>query len=165
MPAYRHHAEHVVSIPAPAEKVFSFLDDPARLGAHMQKSSWMMAGARMSYDVDAARGMAPGSIIRLSGSILGLSLFVEEVVILHERPYRKRWQTIGQPRLLVIGRYEIGFTLEPAAGSCLLRIHISYDHPCGPLGLLGWLMGGLYARWCVRSMAIDAARHFTSTPA
>jgi hypothetical protein len=157
-----YHVEHAVRIPATAPVLFEYLDDPARLGAHMGKSSWMMAGARMTYAFDAAKGRSAGGRIRLSGRMLGLTLSVDEVVTRHEPPFRKAWKTVGTPRLLIMGNYEMGFEVEPDASASRLRVHISYELPHGAWWLAGWLLGGLYAHWCVRSMANDAARHFSA---
>ena len=74
---------------------------------------------------------------------------------------RKVWQTTGVPRLLVIGRYEMGFEITPRGASSLLRVFIDYVLPETPLARwLGRLLAALYARWCTESMAEDAAKHF-----
>lgn len=160
-----HYFEHTVNVPTTANVLFEYLDDPKRLGAHMAKSSWMMAGSRMDYQFDATEGKAQGARIQLQGKMMGLSLHVEEVVTQHEPPLRKVWKTVGAPHLLIIGHYEMGFVVAPATSACQLRIFISYELPKGLWQLAGWLLGGLYARWCVRSMATDAARHFSSLAA
>jgi hypothetical protein len=48
--------------------LFDFLDDFRRLGAHMEKSSALMLGARMDYDFDDAMGRAIGSSVRMRGN-------------------------------------------------------------------------------------------------
>lgn len=159
-----HHFEHTVDIPADVNTVFDYLDDPARLGAHMRGASWMMAGSHMDYEFDAAHGKARGALIHLSGKLLGLTLAVDEVVSRREPPFRKTWRTVGRPRLLVIGHYEMGFLLEPGDATCRLTVHLTHELPTGGWRLCGWLLGGLYARWCVRRMANDAARHFATSP-
>lgn len=120
-------------------------------------------GSTMNYQFDAAQGRALDSHIQLSGRVLGLALRVDEVITRREIPFRKTWHTVGSPRLLIIGEYEMGFEIMSAGPASLLRIHISYHLPQGPTRLLGWLLGGIYARWCVRRMVSDAQRHFVST--
>jgi hypothetical protein len=78
--AYRQHDEVRVAVNAPAPALFDHLDDQQRLAAHMEKPSMMMMGGRMSYELDAAKGRAVGSVIRMGGSVLWLNLFVEEVI-------------------------------------------------------------------------------------
>lgn len=157
-----NHYEVQAPVDAPAAAVFEHLDDPRRLGAHMGRSSWMMAGARMQYQFDEAQGKAPGASIRLSGKMLGLRLVVDEVVTRHEPPWAKSWRTVGRPRMLVIGAYEMGFEIQPRPAGCSLKVFIRYSLPTGRCRLAGWLLGGWYARWCVRSMVRDAVRHFAS---
>lgn len=97
MPNFPYHFQYGVSIPAEAGTLFEYLDDPKRLGAHMGKSSWMMAGSKMKYQLDVTNGRSQGSKICLSGKILGITLNVEEVVTQHEPPFRKAWKTVNAP--------------------------------------------------------------------
>jgi hypothetical protein len=147
-------------VPASADKVFAYLDDHARLSKHMTKSSWMMAGSRMSIKVDAAQGRAVGSKISLSGRVLGIPLSVDEVVIEHRPPVRKAWETVGVPRLLVIGSYRMGFDIEPQGDSSVLSVLIDYTPPENFLGRWLRFLGKLYARWCTQQMTADAVAHF-----
>jgi len=146
---------------APAEAVFSRLDDPRLLSAHMSGSSWMMAGSRMALELDASQGRAVGASIRMGGQVLGIALSLEEVVTERDPPRRKVWETTGTPRLLVIGHYRMGFDLTPQGNSSLLRVFIDYALPAaGPSRWLGRMFGGYYARWCTERMATDAEEHF-----
>jgi hypothetical protein len=143
-------------------RLFEHLDDHARLAMHMERRSMMMGG-RMTYTFDEAKGRAVGSVIRMGGSFLGISLGVEEAVIERDPPRRKVWETIGHPRLLVIGAYRMDFEIEPRDDRSELRVFIDYSHPASPMGrVLGRLSAGAYARWCVRRMADDAVEHFAS---
>ena len=89
MPEYTYHDHVEAIIPASQAEVFAHLDDHTRLAAHMEKRSMMMLGGRMTYELDDAQGRAVGSVIRMGGSFLGLSLFVEEVVT-ERMPPRER---------------------------------------------------------------------------
>jgi hypothetical protein len=141
--------------------VFAFLDDHARLAAHMSKSSWMMAGSHMDVAIDEEGGRVPGSHIRMHGTLLGLRLVLDEVVMEYLRPERKVWQTVGTPRLLVIGHYRMGFEIAANGDSCTLRMFIDYTLPTAwPARWLSRMFGGFYARWCTESMANGAAKHF-----
>lgn len=157
----RFHTEAVVHIAASAQAVFERLDDHRRLGAHMEKPSPMMAGASMKIETDSLRGQALGSRITLTGRVLGLRLSVLEEVTDYAPPFRKTWETLGEPQLLVIGPYRMGFVLVPQAATTLLRVWIDYDRPsAGWASLLARLLGGIYAQWCVQRMAADAAQAF-----
>ena len=159
--AFPFHFESEREVRAPADVIFSYLDDHTRLAAHMSQSSWMMAGARMKIELDASAGRAVGSRIRLSGRVLGIPLSVEEVVTERHAPLKKVWQTTGVPRLLVIGQYRMGFEITPRGASSLLHVFIDYALPETPLAhWLGRLFGSFYARWCAESMADDAVKQF-----
>lgn len=163
---YAFHDESVAAVAASPDTLFAHLDDPRRLGAHMSQSSAMMAGSRMSYQFDAAQGRAVGSWITMTGTILGLRLRVDEVVTEHAPPSRKVWQTVGEPHLLIIGAYRMGFAIEPEYGASRLRVLIDYDLPKRQPGrMLGHLFARVYARWCVRQMARDAAAQFAAASA
>ena len=120
----------------------------------------------MSIDIDAGRGQRIGSHIRMAGRVLGIPLSLDEVVVEREPSFRKAWETIGEPRLLVIGPYRMGFTVQPDASGSRLEVFIDYDLPKGPLSRrLGRLFGRFYARWCIRRMVDDAVTHFRAESA
>lgn len=157
---HRHEASAVV--PAQMAQLFDYLDDQARLGSHMQESSMMMMGGSMAYEFDAAGGRAVGSVITLRGRILGLRLFVEEIITERHRPTRKMWATRGVPRILILGAYRMGFEIAPSGAHSKLRVFIDYDLPSSPVWhLLSLIFAPIYARWCVTRMAADAAKHFS----
>ena len=158
------HREFSVESDGSAQAVFAYLDDHRRLSAHMSDSSWMMAGSRMAIQLDAAAGRAVGAMIRLRGRVLGIPLSVKEIVTEHNPPLRKVWEMIGRPRLLVIGQYRMGYEITPKGDASQVRVFIDYALPDGPVSYwLGRLFGNVYARWCTRRMADDAAKHFRST--
>jgi hypothetical protein len=141
--------------------VFAFIDDHSRFSSHMSQSSWMMGGGRMRVELDEQRGQAVGSHIRLVGSAFGLKLFLEEVVTRREPPRRKEWETVGTPRLLVIGSYAMGVEISSDGNGSRLRVFIDYQLPGGSFSRwLGGCFAGLYARWCVKQMLTGVADRF-----
>jgi hypothetical protein len=156
------HVEATAIVDAAPETVCVFVDDHARFSSHMGESSWMMAGSRMSIELDAAQGRAVGSHIRLTGRVLGFPLFLDEVVTRRLPPAEKVWQTVGQPRLMVIGAYTMGIAIAAHGNKSRLRVFIDYELPGGLATYwLGWLFSGLYARWCVNQMVKGVAAHFS----
>jgi hypothetical protein len=156
--------EKSAELAAPATAVFERLDDFTRLGEHMMRSSWMMAGSRMSYDFDSARGKAVGARVRLQGSFLGIKLIIDEQVDERTPPRTKSWQTIGHPRMIVLDAYRMGFSLTPLDTGCRLMIFIDYATPSH--GFRRWIAriaAAWYARWCVISMLDGAIKHFGPT--
>lgn len=155
------HFERAVELGAPASVVFDYVDDFAHFGEHMTRSSWMMAGSSMRYEFDDARGRAVGAKVRLGGSVLGVPLEIEECVIGRTPPLNKTWETVGQPRMLVLDAYRMGFEVVPQGSGCRLSVFIDYALPRNGIGFwLGRIAGGWYARWCVRSTTAAAVRRF-----
>lgn len=158
---YSRHEEHSAPINASAERVFDQLDDQTRLTEHMSKRSWKMGWGKMETVLDAQQGRSVGSHIVLRGRVFGIRLYLDEVVTLREPPLTKTWETIGEPRLLVIGPYRMGFDLTPGDTTAQLRVAIDYDLPTkGISRLLGRLFGRSYAQWCTRQMVRDAQHSF-----
>jgi len=119
----------------------------------MASSSWMMAGGSMKLESDERHGRAVGSHIRMSGSMLGLRLSLDEVIARRDPPFRKAWETVGTPRLIILSWYRMGVRLDRSEGGTRVTIFIDYRRPAGLAGrVLSALFGGLYARWCVRQM-------------
>lgn len=152
-----------VLIAAPIRDVFEYVDDHVRLSSHMSKGSWMMGGGSMAVEVDAGQGRTVGSRIGLRGKAFGVRLDMEEVVVERSPPFRKFWETIGEPRLLVIGGYRMGFELEDLGDSSRLQVTIAYRLPASRRSRwMGVLFGRSYARWCTRRMSDDARQHFAA---
>lgn len=145
---------------ASREAVFAHLDDQARLAEHMERPTAMMGGGRMTVEFDAGRGQAIGSHIKMGGSAFGVSLFLDEVVTERSPPSHKAWRTQEPVRLLVIGGYTMGFDIASDVAGSELTVWIDYELPRGLLGWLALPLAMVYARWCVRRIAGDAARHF-----
>ena len=160
------HCESNGLVRAPVDQVFAHIDDHARLSSHMSERSWRTGGGRMETEIDSGRGQKIGSQIRLSGRAFGVGLSVEEIVVERNPPHRKVWETTGTPKLLVIGRYRMGFELAPQGKGSMLRVFIEYALPeRGLARWLGRLFGRYYARWCTQQMVDDAVKHFESRPA
>jgi uncharacterized membrane protein len=156
------HYETSVTLNAPPETAFAYLDDFKKLSVHMERSSAMMMGSKMTIATDEHDGRALGSRVRMRGKMLGMTLSLDEVVTERRPPFKKAWQTVDA-NLLVIGQYRLGFALSPNGNRSVLRVSIDYDLPSRGFGRwLGKLFGTTYARWCAVRMATDAAAHFGS---
>ncbi len=159
--SYPRHHRSEVDVRAEAQVLFAHLDDHRRLAGHMEKPSLMMAGATMQVETDALKGQTVGSVIRITGRVLGVNLAVDEVVTERVAPLCKTWETRGEPRLLVIGSYRMGFTITAKGDRSCLVVFIDYQLP--PRGFAHWLAlvcAATYAAWCTRRMANDAVAAF-----
>ena len=163
---YPLHHRSKVDVDTDARSLFALLDDHRRLAGHMEKPSLMMAGATMRVETDALKGQAVGSLIRVTGRVLGVNLAVEEVVTERVPPLLKTWETRGEPRLLVIGSYRMGFAISALGDRSRLVVSIDYQLP--PRGFahgLALIFGRPYAAWCTRRMAADAVAAFAGAAA
>jgi len=158
---YERHYEDSALIPAGAAEVFAFIDDHTRIMSHMNKPSLMMGGGRGDISFDAGHGQEVGSHIRMSGKAFGITVFVDEVITRYEPPRIKIWETVGTPKLLVIGHYRMKVEIEPRADGSLLRLSIDYNLPTKNVWL-GNLFGGYYAKWCVQQVIKDTRNYFTA---
>ena len=159
---YERHYEEKVILPARTKEVFCYVDNFAELSSHMSQSSAMMMGGSMDMSFDAARGQAVGSHVRMKGKVMGIELFLEEVVTEREPPRHKAWETIGNPRLLVIGGYRLGFEIADRSNTSELCVFIDYNLPAALTSRwLGYLFGKMYAKWCVQGMMNGARDHFS----
>lgn len=161
-PNFPRHYESTVTLAAPPEVAFAYLDDFKKLSAHMEKPSTMTMGSRMAISTDALDGRALGSRVHMEGRVCGLAVSLDEVVTEREPPFTKAWQTI-RTRLLVIDRYRLGFALSPSGDGSRLRVFIDYDLPHQGINRwLGKVFGRTYARWCTEQMVGDAATRFNT---
>ena len=157
------HYESKAIVRAAIGEVFAHVDDHTQFSSHMNQSSWLMGGSRMEIHLDDGRGQKPGSRIRLTGTVFGCRLSVEEVVTERVVRYKKTWETIGHPRLLIIGHYRMGFELSPDNERAMLRVFIDYALPEQGVGRwFGFLFANFYARWCTQRMLNDTVRHFAT---
>lgn len=158
---YDKHYEETALINSSASSIFAFADDHRNLSSHMNKSSWMMGGGKMETKVDVDKEKKIGSHITMTGDVFGFNLFLDEIITIHEPPYRKEWQTIGKINLLVIDHYALGFEIIPKATGSKLKVYINYNLPNSwKTQWLGFLFGRMYAKWCVRQMTHGVQEHF-----
>jgi hypothetical protein len=155
---YRKEAAVVVA--APREQVFAYIDEAAHMAGHMDRPTWMMGGGHMELRTDACRGHRVGSRMTLNGRAFGIPLGVETVVVERRAPALKQWETVGEPRLIVIGRYRITITIDRAPRQSRIAIRIDYDLPRSRRGRIAKWLAGIYALWCVRQMSTDLVSAF-----
>lgn len=160
---FDQYYEETVLVNVLPEDLFSYVDNHLNFSSHMNKSSWMMAGGKMETKLDSGEGKVIGSHIKMSGNVLGINLFLDEVITEHTPPTRKVWKTVGTPKLLVIGKYELGFEIVKENDKTKFKVFINYNLPeAGFSKLFGHLFGRIYAKWCVHQM-IQSTDIFTKS--
>jgi hypothetical protein len=98
----------------------------------------------------------------MSGKAFGISLALDEVVTRHEAPTLKTWETVDQPKLIIIGHYKMGIEIKPMSDLSSMRVYIDYDLPTKNTWL-GKLFSAWYAKWCVQQMIQGALDVFGSS--
>jgi hypothetical protein len=150
-----------VVIAAPAERVFAYVDDIRNMARHMsEERSMAMMGSRLTLEIVTPEVTGIGATYRYFGRMMGLTLDFSETVTRYVPGREKGLRTIGDPRLLIIGGYEMGVNVQPLTEvSCRLTITFGYDLPrAGLWRIVGWALAPWYGRWCLDSMTQGAKR-------
>ena len=157
----RTYSESAKILANPSE-VFDYIDDHSKFSSHMNTSSPMMGGGKMNTYIDELKGKTVGSHIKMDGKVFGIYISLDEVVTEHVPPHRKVWKTVGTPKLLIIGQYQMKVEIEPDGVGSRLTISIDYDLPKSFVWL-GRLLSGWYAKWCVQQMLYGTQKYFIRT--
>lgn len=154
-------AGETVDIEASADDVFAYVDDMENVGWHMtDRSSMAMMGSRLTLELLSPHRTGVGAVYRYSGRILGFILDFSQTVTKYVPGREKVWRTIGEPRLLILGSYEMRLVVEPRSpASSRLTISIVYElSRAWGWWLVAVVVAGWYSRWCLRQMCRDARR-------
>jgi hypothetical protein len=123
------HLDETVMISAPPAVVFAWIDDPQNTGWHMSRSSVAMLGAVLHTEQVSSNQSGLDATYRSHGRILGLPVDFTARVTRWVPDREKIWRTIGEPRLIVLGAFEMQLTIAPEAGGCRLAAGIDYTLP------------------------------------
>lgn len=156
---YGQHYEDSVFIPAPAQEVFSYVDDHSNYYSHVIKFS-RIVGGRMDLQMDEGHGQSVGSHIRLSGKVLGKPLSLEEAITKGEPPHINTWETVGIPKFLIVGQYQYNVQIEPQRNGSMLRVSFYSDPPKESGWLRRWF-SRVYTKLCGREMVEVTRGYFT----
>ena len=144
-----------VTIEAPAERVFAYVDDIRNLARHMSEGRSMpMMGSKLKLEIMTPEPTGVGAVY----PILRPDDGVDDRFFRDGHQYvagrEKVWRTIGEPQLLIIAGYEMRVLVEPVSPtSSRLTIGIDYELPRASIGrLLGWALAASYSRWCLTNM-------------
>ena len=86
---------------APAEKVFSYLNDLGVTGMHMTKSSAMMMGSKLHLEYLTATHTGLGSKYRWTGTMMGMSMDFTVEVTKWVEGVEKIWETTGEAKMII----------------------------------------------------------------
>lgn len=155
------------TIDAPADRVFTYVDDIRNLARHMSEGASMpMMGSKLFLDIVTEAKTGMGAVYRYSGRIMGLAIEFSETVTRYVPGREKVWHTIGEPRLFIIDTYEMAVRVEAlTAAESRLTVTIDYRLPrTGFWRGVGHLLAAPYARWCLNSMIAGTVHDLAGRP-
>jgi hypothetical protein len=150
-----------IIINAPVEAAFDYLDDLSKTGMHMSESSAMMMGSKLTLEHLPGPESGAGAKYRWFGKMMGLPLDFTVEVTKWIKNEEKTWETIGAPKMIILGWYRMRLMTEPDnAGGTRTWLEIEYTPPEGLFyRFLSAVFAPIYARWCVSKMLTDAKIH------
>jgi hypothetical protein len=149
--------EKTITVPASPARVFAWLDDPRNTGLHMSRPSMAMLGGALRVERLSAIATGVGATYRSWGRVLGLRIDFTTTVVRWVADREKVWRTTRDPRLIVLGHFEMRFGAEPVSDGTRLTMVLEYELPPRGVGrLVGRALAAPYAKWCLRRMCRDA---------
>lgn len=152
------HYERELIINSSQEEVFAFMDDIRNTGKHMTESSGAMAGSKLKIEWLSDHKTGLGTKYRWTGKVVGMKMDFTVEVSKWIEGKEKVWGTVGDAKMIVIDWFEMDLTITPEkGGKSSLKLGINYTKH---RGVLGFLLGKWYSKWCVKSMVKDTKKQF-----
>lgn len=150
--------EREIIINGQPEDVFAFMDDIKNTGKHMTESSGAMAGSKLKIEWLSPNTTGLGTKYRLTGKVVGMKMDFTVEVSKWITGKEKVWGTVGEAKMIVIDSFEMHLTIvKEDKGTSKVRLSINYTKH---RGVMGFLFGKWYSKWCVKSMLKDTKKHF-----
>lgn len=142
---------------APAEKVFSYLDDLGVTGMHMTRSSAMMMGNKLHLEFLTKHHNGLGSKYRWTGTMMGMNMdFTVEVTNWIEG-VEKTWETVGESKMIIYSWYRMHLVVYPKENGTQAELSITYEKPKGRFArMISILAADWYCSWCLKNMLSDS---------
>lgn len=162
MPHFRYSTASTLPVRAPPDALFDYLDDHRNLSS----SHGTAILGHDGFEHEGPRGRARGAGPSARGSASPEAFWAS----LGRKPDRHRTRAATPEgvdhgrRASALGDRTLldGFRIVPQSTSSLLTVFICCDLPRAfATRLPGRLLGGIYARWCMRRRTGAAARHFS----
>jgi len=144
---------------APADIVFSYLDDLGVTGTHMTVSSVMMMGSKLHLEYLTKHHTGMGSRYRWTGTMMGMNMDFTVEVTKWIEAVEKVWETIGKSRLIIYSWYRMHLLVYPEADYTKAELSITYEKPEGWFAkIVSFLVADWYCAWCLKKMLADSKR-------
>ena len=147
-------------IHSPPQKVFAFMDDLSKTGMHMTENSMMMMGSKLMLEQLPGPCRGVGATFHWHGKVMGMPVDITETVTKWIEGQEKVWETIGQPKIIILGWYRMILKTKPSKEGTLASLQIDYTQPDGWFyKLLYFLLSRWYCNWCLNNMLNDTKRN------
>lgn len=144
---------------APADKVFSYLDDLGVTGMHMTKSSTMMMGSKLDLEFLTKYHTGIGSKYRWTGLMMGMKMDFTVEVTKWVEGVEKIWETIGDAKMIIYSWYRMHLLVYPNGNTAQAELSILYEKPKGWFArIISFLFADWYCNWCLKKMLSDSKR-------
>src|SRR5689334_281254 len=140
-----------VLIHSAPEKVFIYMDNLGNTGMHMMESSAMMMGSKLQLEQLSKNRTGLDSKFRWYGKMMGLKMDFTVVVTKWIKSREKVWETVGKPKMIILGWYQMHLLLSSLGGGTLAELSISYTYPQHVFGkILAFFFSRWYGNWCLK---------------
>ena len=137
------------------------MDDLSKTGMHMSQSSMMMMGSKLTLEQLEGPSKGVGATFHWTGKVMGMPIDITETVTKWIENKEKVWETIGSPKIIILGWYRMSLKTEPAKEGTLASLQIEYTQPNGWFyKILSFFFAGWYSRWCLNNMLNDTKKEF-----
>lgn len=116
----------VILVSASPERVFAFLDDPRKVGAHMQGGGM---GVRLQFETLSENFTGVGATHRWHGKAVGMKIDYTTVVEKWTMNKERASHTIGTPKMVIMSGFKMRWNLVPANGGTRIDIDFEYTLP------------------------------------
>ncbi len=129
---------------APAEKVFSYIDDLGVTGMHMTQSSAMMTGSKLHLEFLTKHHTGIGSKYQWTGTMMGMKMDFTVEVSKWVEGVEKIWETIGEAKMIIYSWYRMHLLVYPKGSTTQAELSITYKKP---KGWFAKIVSFLFADW------------------
>jgi len=137
------------------------MDNISNTGMHMMKSSGMMMGSKLNLEELTPERSGTEKTYRWYGKVMGIKLDFTVKVTKWIAGKEKIWETIGQPKMIILHWYRMHLLLVPNSKGTLAELSIEYTLPTQVFyWLISLLLAPIYAKWCVGNMLKDTREYF-----
>lgn len=138
---------------APADIVFSYLDDLGVTGMHMTESSAMMMGSKLHIEFLTKHHTGMGSKYRSTGTMMWMNMDFTVEVTKWIEGVEKVWETIGASEMIIYSWYRMHLLVYPKGDMSQAELSITYERPKGRFAkIISFIFADWYCSWCLKKM-------------